>query len=158
MRRAPALAHQGSPLTPLGAPIAISVLPPLACLSPDAMNELDHASIKHEIRFLASEVGLPAEANKETRSSLLKDLRTLTRSIISASPTLTQTQRRALLVSAVDESVSEGDFQSSVLLMAAGSELSIRWPNAMIQSLIQEVGRQSQLFRYVFWMVVRRST
>ncbi|ADC45316.1 hypothetical protein Rmet_6737 (plasmid) [Cupriavidus metallidurans CH34] len=61
------------------------------------------------------------------------------------------------MVSVVDESLVRGDYQSSVLLMAAGSELSVRWPKELTQSLVAEASRQSQLFRYLFWLVVRRS-
>lgn len=121
------------------------------------MSQADHPFLKEALRSRASEVGFPTEATKEARSFLLKEIRALTRSIVDVSSRMTQTQRQALLMSVVDESLLRGDYQSSVLLMAAGSQLSVRWPKKLTQSLAAEAGRQSQLFRYLFWLVVRRS-
>ena len=53
--------------------------------------------------------------------------------------------------------MSEGDYRSSVLLMAVGSELAMTWSTDVIQPLVKKVNDQNHLFRYLFWAIVRRS-
>ena len=117
----------------------------------------DSSSAAQAMRRLASEIGLPNEATKVTRASLLKDLRGLTRDIVGKSSTMTLQQRHHALSCAVLDSMSDGDYRSSVLLMAVGTELSMTWPTDVIQPMVKKVDDQNHLFRHLFWTVVRRS-